>query len=400
MTIAATEDFAGVVSLRLAAERLTLARLWLDRLRALLSVEANDIFPSDQLLDHIPALIGDIAAYLRAPSDEQIAANAAVIEKARELGLLRHKQEASVHQLLREYEILGEILETFVVEETGRLGLNPSAVDCFEVVRRLTQAARTLMRTTVDTFVAEYTAAIQERNERINTFTRMASHELRSPIGTLIFAAAMLDTDVVRSDPARLAKLATTIRGNAERLSWLVENLQRVAQLSENVDLPTEQRTELATVATEVKRQLQEMADARNVQIRVDARLPVLVLDPARLELVLLNLVSNAVKYSDATKPESFVEVVSVADDEPSETATICVRDNGLGIPESQIPFIFDRFFRGHAGLDEDLGVTGSGLGLAIVADCIRAMNGRVRCESVPGEGSAFFIDLPRREAT
>jgi signal transduction histidine kinase len=399
MSIVAADDYAGIVSVRLASERLNLAREWLDRLRMLLSVEANDIFPSDQLLDHIPTLIEDIASYLRAPTDEEIAANAAVIEKARELGVLRHRQQASVHQLLREYEILGEILETFVVEETERLGLRPSSAQCFEVVRRLTRSARSLMRTTVDTFVSEYTATIQERNERINTFSRMASHEMRSPIGTLLFAAAMLDTRDVRSDEARLDKVANTIRSNADRLSWLVKNLQRLSQLTENVDLPNEQLTDLATIADEVKRQLQEMAEARRVTIRVDASLPVLMGDQARLELIFLNLVSNAIKYSDDGKELSFVEIASVPGAERDDTITVCVRDNGIGIPESDRAFIFERFFRAHAHLDTDLGVTGSGLGLAIVADCVKAIGGSIRCESVLGEGSAFFVELSRRDA-
>jgi signal transduction histidine kinase len=399
MSTVTAEDFAGIVSLRLAAERLTLARQWLDRLNALLSVGPNEIFPSEQLLDHIPTLIGDIAAYLRAPEHEEIAANATVIEKARELGVLRHQQQASVHQLLREYEILSEILEQFVVHETERMGLRPSPAACFEVVRRLTQSARTLMRTTIDTFVSRYTATIQEHNDRIDAFNRLASHELRSPIGTLVFAAAMLDTDVVRTDPARLDKVAATIRSNAQRLSWLVQNLQRVTQLTEHVDVPTEQRLELVTIALEVKRQLQEMADAKGVAIRVDPRLPVFVGDPARMELVFLNLVSNAIKYSDPLKAASFVELLCVLDGASDGKMVLCVRDNGIGIPESDQESIFERFFRAHAHRDADLGVTGSGLGLAIVADCVTAMGGSIRCESTLGEGSAFFVELRRGAA-
>src|SRR6185295_3911153 len=130
-------------------------------------VPADAVFPSNQLLDHIPALIDEIAAYLRAPAADEIAANTAVMNKARELCILRHEQQASVHQLLREYEILGEILESFVFDETRRLGLVPTCDECFEVLQRLTRSSRILMRTTVDTFVGEYTAAIQERNERI-----------------------------------------------------------------------------------------------------------------------------------------------------------------------------------------------------------------------------------------
>jgi len=379
----------------MASERLALAGQWLGRLKELLTVEANDVFPSDQLLDHIPVLITEIAAYLRAPAEEEIAANAAVIDKARELGLLRHSQQATVHQLLREYETLGEILESFVTTETGRLGLQPTAAECFELLRRLTRSVRTLMRTTVDTFVGEYTTTIEERNERIKTFNRMASHELRNPVGTLLFAAAALTNDAVRADPRRLDKVATTIRTNAERLAWLIENLQRLARFGDPHDGPSQQKVELHSLANEVARQLEEMAAARLVTIKVDAGLPILFLDPARLELILLNLVSNAIKYSDPAKPESFVEVAPWVPPEGEDRCGICVRDNGLGIEEADRSLIFDRFFRAHAHLDSVLGVTGTGLGLAIAVECVQELGGSITCESTIGEGTAFFIALP-----
>jgi signal transduction histidine kinase len=395
VSLTTTGNYSGILSQRVAEERLPLAGRWLDQLKVLLTVATNDVFPSQQLLDHIPALIGEIAGYLRAPADEEIAANAAVIDKARELGLLRHRQQASVHQLLREYDILGQILEAFIAEETARLGLQPSAVECFEVLRRVTHAVRTLMRTTVDTFVAEYTAALEERNERIGAFNRMASHELRSPIGTLLFASAALNIDTVRSDPARLAKVAAAIQTNAERLSWLVANLQRLARLDDHLEAPNHQRVELGTIAMEVARQLGEMAAARNMTIDFDPQLPTIYGDPAQIELVLMNLVSNAIKYSDPAKPRSFVEISAAGEAGSDGAVTICIRDNGIGIPEGDRSAIFDRFFRAHPQRDEELGVSGTGLGLAIVAECLRALGGSIRCESGVGEGTAFFVTLP-----
>jgi signal transduction histidine kinase len=399
VTIAATENYATILSQRVEAERLTLAGRWLGRLRELLTVEANEVFPSDRLLDHIPALIAEIATYLRAPADEEIAANAAVIDKARELGALRHEQRASVHQLLREYEFLGDILETFLIDETVRLSLEPSASECFAVLRRLTHSIATLMRTTVDTFVSEYTTTIQTQSERIRAFNRAASHELRSPIGTILFAASVLEKDRIRlsQDGERMGKIATTVRSNAERLVWLVENLQRIARLSEPLDVPSQQRTEVETITTEVARQLEDMANGRGVSIRVAPGLPTIVVDAARLELVLLNLVSNGIKYSDSRQTESFVEIApSVGAEGDSNMCTIVVRDNGIGIPEADQSAVFERFFRAHSQLDEELGVTGTGLGLAIVADCVEALGGSIRCESSPGHGTAFHITLPR----
>lgn len=391
----AIADYTEVVSQRMSAERDALAAHWLHRLNELLSVLPNEVFPSKQLLDHIPALIQEIAHCLRAPANEEIAANTSVMQKARELGLLRHRQQASVHQLLREYEILADILETFVIGETERLGLDPSATACFAVLHRLTQSSRALMRTTVDTFVSEYNTAIEDRNARITAFNQMASHELRSPIGTLVFAGAALEREDIRTDPTRVARIASTVSDNARRLTWLVENLQRMTRLSNAIDGPNEQRLAVATIAHEVARQLEEMANSRNVRIRVDGELPEMWGDPARLELALINLVSNGIKYNDPKKSESFVEIAAMTSTTEGE-CTFCVRDNGLGIGEADRTSIFERFFRAHAELDAEHGISGSGLGLAIAADCVKAMGGSITCESTLGEGSTFVINLPQ----
>jgi len=388
------EDYAVLLSERVFAQRETLASRWLERLTGMLVVDENEVFPSDQLLDHIPVLIAAIARYLRAPGDEEIAANAAVIDKARELGVLRHEQRASVHQLLREYELLGELLEGFVTEETERLGLKPTPRACFNVLRRITHATRILMRTTVDTFVSEYTTTIQERNERLRTFNRMASHELRTPLGTLLFAATLLEKDVVQSDPRRLARISATISSNVERLSRLVTNLERLTRLTETLDVPSQQEIDLQSLGKEVAQQLEEMATPRGVDIRIDPSLPAVFIDSARLELVLLNLISNAIKYCDPDKPERFVEVV--ADGAAGDgMCTVVVRDNGLGIAEQDKGTIFERFVRAHAHLDSSHGVTGTGLGLAIVAECIRELGGSIECQSTLHVGTTFLVRLP-----
>ncbi|MEO8260315.1 MAG: HAMP domain-containing sensor histidine kinase [Acidobacteriota bacterium] len=401
MIATTTDSYAGLISVRIAAERTALATRWLERLKELLSVPADAVFPSDRMLDHIPALIEEIAAYLRAPTADEIAANTAVMAKARELGTLRHQQQSSVHQLLREYEMLSEVLEGFVVDETRRLGLLPTFDECFEVQQRLTRSSRTLMRTTVDTFVGEYTAALQERNERITRFNQMASHELRSPIGTLLFAGTLLGSapGQFNADPQRLSKLGATIRTNAERLSWLIDNLQRLTRLTDPLETLSEQLIDVETMTLEVARQLAEMAAARGVAVRIGSKLPTTVLDPARLELVLLNLVSNAIKYSDPRKPERFVEITSPEPAGADQAMVLCVRDNGLGIPEAARQDIFERFVRAHAEHDGELGVTGSGLGLSIVADCVQALGGSVRCESSVGDGTTFIVTLPGRPA-
>jgi hypothetical protein len=160
-------SFDELIASRMLAERTTLAGRWLERLTALLPVDAEDVFPGHRLLDHIPALVGEIAQYLRVPDAQEIGANTAVIEKARQLGLLRHEQRASLHQLLREYELLAEILEAFLAEEVARIA-QPPALDLLRVSRRIDRAVRSLMRLTVETFIAAYTETLadQQTNSR------------------------------------------------------------------------------------------------------------------------------------------------------------------------------------------------------------------------------------------
>jgi signal transduction histidine kinase len=74
------------------------------------------------------------------------------------------------------------------------------------------------------------------------------------------------------------------------------------------------------------------------------------------------------------------------------------IRDNGLGIPDADQPAVFERFFRAHAHLDHELGNSGSGLGLANAVECVKALGGAIRCESTVGQGTTFFVTLPRRE--
>ena len=105
---------------------------------------------------------------------------------------------------------------------------------------------------------------------------------------------------------------------------------------------------------------------------------------------------SNGIKYSDRQKSESFVEIGRATDPDAADgTCTICVHDNGLGIQDADQTAVFERFFRAHAHMDQELGVTGTGLGLAIVADCVQALGGAIRCESTPGKGTTFLITLP-----
>jgi signal transduction histidine kinase len=393
-------DFSNLIASRIAAEHVSISARWLERLRTVLTVDANEIFPTEHLLDHIPALIREVTEYVRAPDAEAVAANTAIITKAQELGRLRHAQRASVHQLLTEYRLLGGILSSFVQEELQRLGVAPEASEAVEVLRRLQDAIWILSQTTVDTFVAEYTGTIASHTARLESFNRMVSHELRQPLGTLMYALPLLRAETARGDSARQEHLLAVMERNIRRLMQQMEQLEALSRMqTPQADSPELQQTDISTIASEVGRQLREMAEARGVVIQVSDDLPEILVDTARLELILMNLVSNAIKYSDPDKADRFVRVDSQQDCD-EESCCLVVSDNGLGIPEGSVSAVFRRHTRAHADRDGELGIRGSGLGLAIVAECVESVGGSIAMDSTVGEGTTFRVTIPRRPVT
>ena len=387
-----TEQYAHTVEYfaeRLSANHAVLATNWLQRLDRLLDVETRDVFPSHELLDHIPELIDQIASYLRAPAGEAITADTVIMAKAAELGLLRFDQRASVHQLLREYQIFSEILDEFFTREIAALGSGTDALAVVQVLGRAQHAVRVLMQKTVDAFITRYTETIERQNAQLRNFSRLVSHEIRQPLGVLQVLTRVLpvpDGDIERQ------RLHETLERNVSRLGAVSGMLERMARLTPPDASPNAQHVELTRLVRDVAQQLSDMADSRGVTFAIDDALPSLVADAGRLELVLINLLANAVKYSDPVKP---VRLVRVEHDAAAPYSRVRVRDNGIGIPPSKLAVIFDQFVRVHAHLDDELGAQGMGLGLSIVRECMDAMGGTIRVESIEGLETTFTLEWP-----
>jgi signal transduction histidine kinase len=194
------------------------------------------------------------------------------------------------------------------------------------------------------------------------------------------------------------SRLVTLMQGGLARMAELLHSLEALSRAREGRDGPTVQVVEVGAIAREVARQLADVAAGRGVAIRIAPDLPTVAVDVARLELVLMNLVSNAIKYSDPAKPERVVEIDAVAG--PGDTAgwTLRVRDNGLGIPDDVLPrLLHTRFLRAHSDRDQELGNEGAGLGLSIVHECVASLGGEVTLTSVEGEGTTGLVKLPPR---
>jgi signal transduction histidine kinase len=221
----------------------------------------------------------------------------------------------------------------------------------------------------------------------------MVTHELRQPLGVLQFGVKLLRSIDPVIGRLRHDQVLQTVERNVTRISETLGKLVTLSRLSGS-DTSQVQRVDLGAVAGEVVSQLKDAANARGVRVDVARDLPQITTDAARLELILANLVSNAIKYSDPGKPDRYVELTT-APALRAEMGALAIRDNGIGIAEADLQSIFGRFYRGHPERDRELGTSGLGLGLSIVADCVDALNGDIHAESVLGEGTTFFLELP-----
>ena len=381
--------FAELIAQRMMQEHRALASRWLDRLRPMVTVKPDEIFPSPSLLDHIPELIARIGRHVGALDREDIAVNSSVVMKAQELGALRHAQHASVHQILQEYDLLDGVLTTFVKEEIRRFTMRPTPQECIDVASLVGRAIAVLRRSTIETFLNRYTDTITAQSKQIERFHRLLSHELRQPMEVLSTAARLLKAHPAARTDDKFDVLAR----NVNRIMEINRQLEQIAQIGPTSDNPVTQEVNLTSAVTGAARQLREMIESRNLTVCIESDLPTIITDSARLELVLVNLLSNAVKYSDPAKTERIVEIGAAP--APPGRCAFTIRDNGIGVPPNRIDAIFTQFVRAHSERDGELGVRGMGLGLSIVRECLDSMGGTITVESARDEGTAFTLTLP-----
>jgi signal transduction histidine kinase len=378
--------------MRSSSEDLT--RRWLDRIGARVRLDPNRVFPTDALLDHMPMLILGIADYIENP-DKVILSDVPIVAKAMELGGLRFSQGFDEYELLKEYEIFGGILFSFLSRVVDGIEEPCSRGELLACAHRLFLAVALIEQATLTHYLSLVKERLSERDQRLRGFNRALSHELRNLIGTISGAAEILEMGTVSEEQQRT--MTSMILRNSTNMKVTLENLVELSRLDE--DARQSRHIALRSAATEVARQLRESARAHGVEIRLPADLPAIDVSAAAFELCLSNLLANAIKYSDPAKNKRWVEVrahLGTPDDGGPLETVVEVRDNGLGVPEAKRPELFKRFFRAHE--DSNVAIEGTGLGLSIVRDTATSLGGRAWAD-FRADGTSFFFTMPSRRS-
>ncbi|MGZ3657746.1 MAG: PAS domain-containing sensor histidine kinase [Bdellovibrionota bacterium] len=232
----------------------------------------------------------------------------------------------------------------------------------------------------------ELKAAIDVRDE----FISIASHELKTPITSLKMQTQMLlarrkSAGLEALNPVRFEKFLDGALRQVDRLAVLVDDLLDVARAQSQKLTFRFEPTDLSALGEEVAERLKEQVEAAGCSLEIETSEPVVGrFDRFRLDQVMVNLLTNAIKYAPGSK-------IRISTRTQGAAALLTVRDHGPGIPLDVQAKLFERFERGNNANN----VGGLGLGLFITREIVHGHQGSIRVESRPGEGAAFHVELP-----
>lgn len=221
-------------------------------------------------------------------------------------------------------------------------------------------------------------------------FLATTSHEIRTPLNGILGMTQVMLADQ-RLDAATRDRIGV-VHGAGVSMRALVDDILDVAKM-ETGHLTIERApVDLPAMLRDVSRLWEEQARGKGIGFELDlSRAPPRIeSDPARLRQVVFNLLSNALKFTQAGSIHVASDVVAA---DGGERVTIVIRDTGIGIPPDKLELVFESFRQADAGTTRQFG--GTGLGLAICRNIARAMGGDVTVESAPGAGSTFTLSVP-----
>ncbi len=221
----------------------------------------------------------------------------------------------------------------------------------------------------------------QTRDEFVNTI----SHDLRNPLTVIMGQTGWLRRILGKKGLEQEARTTEAMLTSARRMNSMIQDLAESAHLESGTLEMHTQPTDMGQLVSSIAERVGSLQDRARIQVEIPEWVPPVAADHDRIERAIVNLITNALKYSPPDSP------VVVRVGRSDGQAVISVSDRGVGIPPEDLPHIFDRFFRARTGKKAE----GLGLGLYITRLLVEAHGGRVWVESLVGEGSTFSFTLP-----
>ncbi len=243
--------------------------------------------------------------------------------------------------------------------------------------------------------LATLNSDLEEANQARSQFLSTMSHELRTPLASIIGFSQMLldDEDIVNLNPQQHNDLERILK-NGQHLLSLINEVLDLTKIEAGRMVVTYSQVDVRELLTSVVEETQSIAIANHLVLRaeVDERVAFLESNPLKLRQVLLNLVSNALKFTEQGEVTVSARRVISSGKEADQIA-IAVKDSGIGIPADVQEHIFEAFYQVDGSYTRKIG--GTGLGLSIVSQLTTLLGGTIAVKSAPGQGSTFTVLLP-----
>jgi PAS domain S-box-containing protein len=231
---------------------------------------------------------------------------------------------------------------------------------------------------------------LKKLDEMKSAFVSMVSHEIRSPLSTILTQIKVLMEGLAGEVSPKQADILGKVSRKVQGLVELSNELLNLSRIEAGLIVQDKQQVQLMDILENLVGFMQTKAKEKNISLNLQkGNLPVINADMKSMEEVFNNLITNAITYT----PEG--GTVNVTGEVKGNFLEIRVSDTGYGIAPDEIPRIFERFYRVQTEKTRD--TVGTGLGLPIVKSIVEAHNGTVRVESEEGAGSTFYVRLPMR---
>ena len=229
----------------------------------------------------------------------------------------------------------------------------------------------------------------QSENLR-STLVASVSHELQTPISIIKAYASTLARPDVTWDEETVRDKLQAIEEESDRLSEMVSKLLYTSKLDSGAMLLNRMAVDLPKKVSKVAQKLTALADEHKVEIHFPSDFPPVLADPEKIEVVLTNILENAIKFSPKGGR------ITIKGEISKNEAAVTIADKGIGISPREQQWVFERFYRADDSLVK--AIQGIGLGLHICRNIIKAHGGRIRVQSTPGKGTRFTFTLPLAE--
>jgi len=231
-------------------------------------------------------------------------------------------------------------------------------------------------------------ADLEESNAVKTYFAATMSHELRNTVFAIAGYSDMVLDAFERADATELTRLARAIGTRSRESLQLIQAALEVTRAEVRASPSDGRELQLGEFLEQLRREIEAIQNGRGLPVewQVAGKLPALRTDPVKLRMILKNLVTNALKFTEQG-------TITVRAERAGGRVRLSVSDTGIGIPSDELPHLFEPFRQAHAQLSRGAG--GAGLGLFIVRRLVELLGGTITVASTPGQGTIFAVELP-----